>query len=216
MSSNWRTGKVESVKFGADGCVRQVTISYTDTSADNPEDWLHRSVDRPVRNIVKISHIDDTSLMDDITDIHNLSKKVIVGDIAQSLDDKPEVDVRNQPSTQPTDFNLDDQEVYDDVYENETFIDEEPQETPAPIPKKRKKKRTELENLEITLKGWNFATSVYQASPFTVDTIQNNMNAADDYKGGDGGQLRYGENEDADKEFNFVMNIDDFDNMYLL
>ena len=104
---------------------------------------------------------------------------------------------------------------HDDVYD-ETFINEEPQETPAPIPKKRKKKRTELENLEITLKGWNFATSMYQASPFTVDTIQNNMNAADDYKGGDGGQLRYGENEDADKEFNFVMNVDDFDNMYLL
>ena len=36
MSANWRTGKVESVKVGADGCVRQVTISYTDTSSDNP------------------------------------------------------------------------------------------------------------------------------------------------------------------------------------
>ena len=58
MSESWRTGKVESVKVGADGFGRQVTISYTDISSDNPEDWLHRSVDRPVRNIVKIMHIE--------------------------------------------------------------------------------------------------------------------------------------------------------------
>ena len=63
MSASWRTGKVEKVKVGADGFVRQVTISYTDTAADNPEDWLHRTVERPVRNIVKISHIDDLYLL---------------------------------------------------------------------------------------------------------------------------------------------------------
>ena len=100
------------------------------------------------------------------------------------------------------------------------FFDEEPQDLPVPIPKKRKKRRTELENLEITLKGWNFATSVSQALPFTLDAIQNMMNmpenVADDCNGGDRGQMRFGENEDADKEFNFVMKIDDFDNMYLL
>ena len=155
------------MKVGADGCVRQVTISYTDTSSDNPEDWLHRSVDRPVRNIVKISHIDDTTFMDDINDIHNLSKKVMNAEDVPNLDDKPEVDVRNEPTNKATDFNLDDQEAFDDVYD-ETFTDEEPQESPVPIPKKRKKRRTELENLEITLKGWNFATSVSQALPFTL------------------------------------------------
>ena len=127
--------------------------------------------------------------MDDINDIHILSKKVMNADnVALNLDDKPEVDVKNEPSGKPIDFNLDDQEVCDEVYDNETFNDEEPQESPVPILKKRKKKRTELENLEITLKGWNFATIVYQALPFTLDTIQNNMNAVDDYNGGTGGR----------------------------
>ena len=42
-------------------------------------------------------------------------------------------------------------------------------------------------------------------------------NAADDCNGGDRGQMKYeNEAEDADKEFNYVMKIDDFDNLYLL
>ena len=32
-------------------------------------------VDRPVLNIVKISHIEETTFMDDINDIHNLAKE---------------------------------------------------------------------------------------------------------------------------------------------
>ena len=56
--------------------------------------------------------------------------------------------------------------------------------------------------------------------PFTLDTIQNMMNMPENVAGecneGDRGQMRYGEDEAADKEFNCVMKIDDFDNMYLL
>ena len=76
MSACWRIGKVEEVKLGRDGCVRQVTISYKDTSADHPEDWSHRTVDRPVRNIVKLFHLDDTCLMDDIKAVLDLAEKI--------------------------------------------------------------------------------------------------------------------------------------------
>ena len=66
MNSNWLLGKVESVKVGKDGYVREATITYKDASSDNVEDWLHRTVQRPVRNIVKLFHIDETSFMDDV------------------------------------------------------------------------------------------------------------------------------------------------------
>ena len=226
MSANWRVGKVEKVKLGADGCVRQVTITYTDTSADNPEDWLHRTVDRPVRNIVKISHIDETSFMEDINDVHNLSEKIMnPEEVLQGLDSKPEADVRSEHLNEAEGLNVDDQEAtvtVDDDYEQ---LDEEevPPHVPVSVPKLRKKRRTELENLKITLKGWNLAMSVSQALPFTCSVTQLNMmnvhkDAVDGCdEQGNKGQIREGEDEDADREFNFVMkNDNDFDEMYLL
>ena len=48
MSATWRLGKVEKVKLGADGFVREVIVSYKDTSSENPDDWIHRAVSRPV------------------------------------------------------------------------------------------------------------------------------------------------------------------------
>ena len=216
MSANWRIGKVEKVKVGADGFVRQVTISYTDTIADNPEDWTHRTVDRPVRNVVKISHIDETTFMDDINDVHNLANKMMnTEDNVQNLD-KPETNAESGPNGKADDSDPDDQE--DDV-----ISDDLPQNIPVPVPKKRKKRRTELENLEITLKGWNLMTSVFQALPFTSNTSQTDRrvmhekaSAADGWDQGDKELFREGEDEDADMEFNYVKNDDDLDEMYLI
>ena len=224
MSANWRTGKVERVKVGADGFVRQVTISYTDTSSDNPEDWTHRTVDRPVRNVVKISHIDETNFMDDINDVHNLSLKMInPEENIQNLDKKPETDGESGPNDKADDSNLDNPEYhFDDEEQVDVCGDELPQDLPVPALKKRKKRRTELENLEITLKGWNMMTSVSQALQFTRNTGQSGMMAmhgkaaAAGPDEGDRKLFREGEDEDADKEFNFVKNDDDVDEMYLL
>ena len=48
MHSNWLLGgKVESVKVGKDGYIREAIITSKDTSSDNVEDWLHRTVQRP-------------------------------------------------------------------------------------------------------------------------------------------------------------------------
>ena len=142
MSANWRTGKVEKVKVGADGCVRQVTITYTDSSSDNPEDWLHRSVDRPVRNIVRISHIEGTTFMDDLNDVHNLALKIINPEDVPNVDNKPEVDIRSEPSNIPADLLLDDHEAFTDDLDDETFNDKDPENLPAPVPKKRKRRKT--------------------------------------------------------------------------
>ena len=213
---------MEKVKIGADGCVRQVTISYTDTTSDNAEDWTHRTVDRPVRNIVKISHIDDTTFMDDINEVHDLAKKVMnQEDVDQNLGMN---DVKGEPVAKVDD--LDVQEVPDgDAQLDEQFDDEEPTCIPVPTPKKRKKRKTELENLEITLKGWNLTKSMFQASLFTHSTNQQDklclqMKAVDGWLEGFKEVIREGEDEDvtgeADKEFNLIKNDDDFDNIYLL
>ena len=79
-----------------------------------------------------------------------------------------------------------------------------------------------MENLEITLKGWNMMTSVSQALQFTRNTGQPGMMAmhgkaaAAGPNEGDRKLLREREDEDADKEFNYVKNDDNFDEMYLL
>ena len=61
MSVAWRLGKVEQVKVGEDGLVREAEISYKDVSSEEPADWITRTVNRPVRNMVKLFHLDDTT-----------------------------------------------------------------------------------------------------------------------------------------------------------
>ena len=46
MNSNWLLGKVESVKVGKDGYVREATIAYKDTSSDNVEDCIGQFKDQ--------------------------------------------------------------------------------------------------------------------------------------------------------------------------
>ena len=77
MSANWVLGKVEQVNIGSDGCVRQAVIAYKHTDSDDPSDWTNRVVERPVRNIVKLLHIEDTFLMDDIKAVHEMSKEIL-------------------------------------------------------------------------------------------------------------------------------------------
>ena len=66
------------------------------------------------------------------------------------------------------------------------------------------------------------ATSVFQALPFIHNTAQpievdvNKEAAVDGCYEGHQELFREGEDDDADKEFNFVKNDNDFDNMYLI
>ena len=77
MHADWRLGKVEEVKVGPDGFVREATVSYKDVSSKEPADWMFRTVNRPVRNMVKLFNVDDPTLMDDIKNIHDLAEKIL-------------------------------------------------------------------------------------------------------------------------------------------
>ena len=137
----------------------------------------------------------------------------------KNLDDTIHVE-----SDQAIETNLDEQEATetfdDDDRHDEPLFDEETLNIPFPVPKSRKKRKTELENLEITLKGWNLTRSVFQASTFAhLTTEQDNLalhmkTDCGQYEGGNEAS-REGE-DDPDKDFNFVKNDDDCDNLYLL
>ena len=89
---------MEEVKIGQDGFVRQATVSYKDTSHDDPADWIHRTVERPVRNMVKLFHIEDTSLLEDIQAVFKLSNEILEGE-RLSFDNQEEAYEETQTRT---------------------------------------------------------------------------------------------------------------------
>ena len=137
MSAIWRIGKVEDVKVGQDGYVRQVTVAYKDTSSDEPDDWIHRTVERPVRNIIKLFHIDDTTLLEDIQAVFELSTKLLEEQKLSYDGDKD---------------NPVDTEEHDE-YEEQLLEEDTVQQVPSMEAKKKRK--SEVEKLKIDLKGWN-------------------------------------------------------------
>ena len=76
MLSSWKVGKIENVTIGKDGFVRHAIVLYKDVSSDCPQDWAHRSVERPVRNI-KLFNIEETILMEDIKAARNLALRIL-------------------------------------------------------------------------------------------------------------------------------------------
>ena len=146
MSATWRLGKVEKVKYGADGFVRQVIVSYKDTNSDNPDDWIHRAVSRPVRNVIKLFHIEETNFMEEIADAYKLAEDI--------LNSKK---MSNYPINE---LNSDDMN-YENISNNDEVdinLPSSNKEVPFnPNPKKQRKKRsTEVERLGIDMKGWNY------------------------------------------------------------
>ena len=163
MSANWRVGKVEDVKLGQDGYVRSVVVAYKDTSSDDPADWSHRTVDRPVRNIIKLFHIEDTTLLEDIQAVFRLSVKLLeeqklsfdnrnsetdIFDDTKAKCEDP-LDVQDEDNDEPEDFSMPN-------FENDASKQEEaPKKT-----KKKKVKKTEVEKLKIDMKGWSSLSTV--------------------------------------------------------
>ena len=74
LHSSWLTGKVEYVIPSRDNRTRTVGIGYK-YKVENGE-RIFKTVERPVREIVKLLNIDDTSLMDDIRSVQNHAKKL--------------------------------------------------------------------------------------------------------------------------------------------
>merc|ERR1712179_68262 len=75
LSSKWHIGKVEYVLPSRDRKARKVGISYKHDTEDGSRKMS--IVDRPVRQVVKLCDIEDTSLLDDIAAVRNAAKKII-------------------------------------------------------------------------------------------------------------------------------------------
>ena len=125
LAADWKLGKVEYVNVGRDGKVRSVGISHKimiehDNKVYHEDlDWKHSVVERPVRAVVKLMNIEDTSLLENITQVQDLVKKILEG---------------NQPYSDSKDeeiFDADGQEA-DDARKDT---------------KSRRKRKTELERL---------------------------------------------------------------------
>ena len=141
MHANWKLGKVEEVKLGQDGYVREATISYKDVSSNEPDDWMYRTVVRPVRNMVKLFNVEDTTLMDDLNKIQSLAKEIL---------DKNKISYEENQSGTELDNNTN---PFD-----ETRVDDEAvvEDTPPSLDiKKRKKRKSEIDKLKIEMKGWD-------------------------------------------------------------
>ena len=53
LAADWRLGKVEFVKDGRDGKVREVGVAYKSQDIGDNK-WKHNVVQRPVRSVVKL------------------------------------------------------------------------------------------------------------------------------------------------------------------
>ena len=161
MLSSWKVGKVENVTIGKDGFVRHAVILYKDVSGDCPEDWAHRSVERPVRNIIKLFNIEETSLMEDIKSARRLALRIL--DSNRTLSDL-DGGVHGR-SVDADGLSVDELDngvlsLEDNLTEGEVpSINGSKAVVPDPKLSVRIKRRTKVENLEIDLKGWNCANS---------------------------------------------------------
>ena len=75
LSSKWLIGKVETPIFSPDGKVRKVLVSYKFDTEQGTREF--RTVERPVRECVKLWNIEDTTLFEEIEQVRNASKEIL-------------------------------------------------------------------------------------------------------------------------------------------
>ena len=153
LKADWKLGKVEYTKLGRDGLVRELGISYS--HKDTEDDWTHYTVERPVRMVVKLMNVEDTSILDDMEEVYKMSKQVLLE--------------KNQPK--PVDLNDDEIESIDELRSNidefstpeeENTISENPEPEENVIDKadaekktRGKSRKTEVEKLKILNKEFD-------------------------------------------------------------
>ena len=92
FSSVWKIGKVDAVHVGRDDLVRGLDISYKLVDPGKNE-ARHIVVQRPVKQVVKLFNISDTSLLSDITKVRHLTEEIIKK--------KNEVNTKKKDETNP-------------------------------------------------------------------------------------------------------------------
>ena len=75
LKIDWRVGKVEVVKSGRDGKVREVSVAY---KIVKDERWSHSVVTRPAREIIKLFELNDTSFAEDMIAVQKAAKEILI------------------------------------------------------------------------------------------------------------------------------------------
>ena len=70
LGATWRIGKIDGVKLGRDGVCRVVCVAYSNERGDC------QVVERSVRDVVRLFNVEDTSLMDQMREVHDLADKL--------------------------------------------------------------------------------------------------------------------------------------------
>ena len=133
MKADWKIGKVDSVKFGRDGKVREVNVAYK-IIKEGLANWTHSVVTRPVREIIKLFELNDTTFADDMRAAHKAAKKILKQrgalEEASQIDDWPGIDSAAVNGTAGTDdFKIDDDITtgpQENLQEQQTNIDDTP------------------------------------------------------------------------------------------
>ena len=76
MKAEWRIGKVDSVKLSRDNKAREVTIAYKIMKEGN-NNWSHSIVTRPVREVIKLFEINDSTFAEEMKAAHVAAKDIL-------------------------------------------------------------------------------------------------------------------------------------------
>ena len=76
LAQDWRMGKVERVIKSRDGKIREAEIAYKCQDLDD-NTWRHSTVERPVRSIVKLWNLEDTSILENLRSVQAMSKEIL-------------------------------------------------------------------------------------------------------------------------------------------
>jgi len=101
--------------------------------------------------MVKLFHVDDTTLLENINDVFKMSAKILEKQqLSYDIDDDPvqtieavEEDISNQPGVETEEF------IFDEPFQ--------PLQFSKPT---RKKRKNELERLKIEMRGWDLIRQV--------------------------------------------------------
>ena len=75
VGSRWCIGKVEDVILSKDGKVRRIIVGYKFDSEQG--DRVFRTVERPVREVIKLFNVEDTSLFEEIAEVRSACEQIL-------------------------------------------------------------------------------------------------------------------------------------------
>ena len=182
LSADWRFGRVEYAVTGRDGKVRSVGISYK-TMIENGDkvfnediEWKDSMVERPVRAVVRLMNVEDTSLLEDMRKVQELVKEIL-DKKSGGEENKTRDEVQRDPKENDSDFSEADGLEADDAMKSPEIFEKSKPELDSRDVKVHKRRKSEVEKLledetKISPEHLNRANRRRKKNPHTV---QNNV-----------------------------------------